>query len=69
MKKEFFKSNLNTKLITVLFDFDSFQFMNFICVIEKVFEINFSENIKYEDLNNIDKLILEIEKEICDRTL
>lgn len=43
--------------VTLTYDFDSLRFMNFITEVELVFDLEFEENITYEELNNYENLV------------
>ena len=56
----------NVKLNEIC-DLDSLSFMEFITAIEQEFNIEFRDDIEFDQLNNIETLIEEIEKELCFR--
>ncbi len=48
--------------------FDSLEFMTLISAIEKEFDIEFRDDITFDELSNYETLIAEIRKEICRRS-
>ncbi len=50
--------------ITELLELDSVSFMAFICAVEEEFDIEFREDVTYEELDKLSSLVREIERSI-----
>lgn len=50
------------KKITELFDLDSLDFMQFISALEAEFNIEFDPDAAYDELNNLEYLVKEIDR-------
>lgn len=54
-------------VITDFYNFDSLEFMEFISAIEEEFDIEFPEDVTFDELNSIPKLLNIIQNKTCNR--
>lgn len=59
--------NFSNKSVSEMLNLDSLAFMQFICAVEQEFDICFRDDVLFEELNNLNNLIQEIEKEVKNR--
>ena len=54
---ELIENNPGSNIVVEKYELDSLSFLNFITAIESKYEIEFEDNVTYDELNNYENLI------------